>query len=966
MKKLIQVFLWIIFPASISLLNAQLITGKNFKEISDGMNDYYNRVGKNKPGYKQFKRWEWYHSTRQSPDGKLVDNFRMNSAALRAVDNNINLAQANSGAWTSLGPSSVSSTDKGIGRVNRIAFHPTNENILYAATATGGLWITTDGGSNWYSYSEGIPNMTLSGVAVDHTNPNILYILTGDADSYFTGARGQFEYGKASIGVLKSYDGGFTWQQTALQWNETAGVIGYKLMIHPTNSNILFVATNQGIYRTNNGGTSWDSTQTDIYVYDMEFRPGTPSTIYASGKTADSIVVLKSTNTGVSFNQTHAIDRVNDANGNGSANRAALAVSPANSSYVYLLTGPSTAPGQFHGFFRSIDAGESFTLRTSSPNILGRSSLGTDGEDQEGYDLCAVVSPTNINTIACGGIYLWTSTNGGSVFSYEDPSVSSISYYHADIHDLAYHPLNSSRMYMCADGGIYLSVDNGDNWIAINNNLQVTQYYKISINQGTGFGAENIAIGGTQDNGTNKRSSAGGSSYTKISGGDGMDNFIDPDGLSTYVASIQNGEFKNTTNAGSSFGFVCNEETLETELARNIVTRWVTPVAEVAGGTLQFIMGYRPVVKTTVIGSGLYSFAELGWSGLTFVKTARGNANRLYVGDNDYGGYNLVKTTTNGGADWTTVLDQPNTLRMTDLAFAATNGNRIWITYGGYDATKKVIYTADGGTSWTNITGSLPNVPVNCIIYETSSGSNDGIYIGTDIGVFYRNNTLGDWVPFSNGLPVVEVTDLEIHESEGLLRAGTYGRGLWETSLFSACPSTMTLNTSNTRLYMPYSFQVSSGIASTAVHSGTGANVFYKAGSNIVLSPGFQSTGNIFKASIGPCGGGVPSVINKTNSNDTVLNQVNTISHDVVTDEIISAVKSDSQVGFKLEISRPGNYEIKVYDFTNGSYLAETAKLSCSSKGTYSLGIKLSGTTSLIMRADLFRDGQLLHKLSFD
>jgi len=859
---------------STGLLNSQSVTVRNFYEISREQNEYFNRVGKDKPGYKQFKRWEWYYSTRLGGNGQLVDNHQLNQEAVRRMSlsgaGSTGLTNVTTGSWSALGPGFVNSADKGIGRANRIAFHPTNPNILYVAGATGGLWISSDAGANWFSYSEGIPNMSLSGVAVDYTNPNIIYILTGDADAAFSGARGQFAYGKTSTGVLKSYDGGFTWHQTGLQWGETGtgSYLGFKLMMHPTNPQILLVATNDGIFRTTDGGTTWTQSNTGQVFYDMEFQPSNSSVVYASATASDSIRVFKSTNSGQTFTATHAIDRVDDADGNNAANRSALAVSPANSSYVYLLTGPATANGEFHGVFRSVDAGESFTLRTNTPNILGGSSTGSDNNHQERYDLAIAVSPTNISQVACGGIRLWTSTNGGSSFTWQDDNASASSYYHPDIHDLTYHPLNSGILYMCGDGGIYRSTDNGNNWTHVNNNLQLTQYYKIAINPNSGLGSENVMIGGTQDNGTNKRSTGGGGTFSQILGGDGMDCYIDPDNASRYVASVQNGKFYYSTDAGSSFELVCDESSLSATLGITVNSNWVTPVSEITGNSTQFVMGYQPAVLATRINTGVYAFTRIGWSGRSFVKTARGNANRIYVGDNTYGGsqQNLVKTSTDMGSNWSDVYDANHAGRpVTDLAFAPNNGSRMWLTFGGYNATNKVLYSGNGGDnggSWIDITGSLPNVPVNCIVYDPNGTSIDAIYIGTDIGVFYRDNNLGDWIPFSNGLPVVEITDLEIHSTEGLLRAGTYGRGIWETSLYSSCPANINLNTSNTSIYMPYYFQASQSISSTALHFGAGANVYYKAGTELILSPGFIGSaqgGNTFEAAVGPCGGGVPN-----------------------------------------------------------------------------------------------------------
>lgn len=846
-------------------INAQQ-QNENFQETKYRMNNYYKAVGEKAPGYKQWKRWEWYYTTRTGEGGRVVDNQQLNLAALQTMNRSqSNLTEgvtANTGDWSFLGPASVSSSNKGIGRVNRIAFHPTNENIMYVAAATGGLWKTTDGGSNWYSYSEGIPNMSLSGVAVDHTNANILYILTGDADASSSGARGQFMYGKTSTGVLKSFDGGFTWYHTGLRWSETNNMNGFKMLMHPTNANILLVATNKGIYRTSNGGTTWDSTLNSSPFYDIEFHPTNPSIVYASGTKTDSIIVMKSTDAGVSFTQTHAIRRQRNFDDTNVINRSALAVSPANSSYVYLLAGPCTALREFQGFYRSTDVGETFTLRTNTPNILGGSSIGNDARDQHNYDLCVAVSPSNINHVASGGIRLWTSTSGGSSFSFQDDYINSLSYYHVDIHDLSYHPLNSNKLYMCSDGGVYQSVDDGDNWISLSGNLGIAQYYKIAASTGSAFGAENIVIGGTQDNGTNKRGGSGSSTFSQLLGKDGMDCLIDPDNLNSYLASAQNGDMYYSGNAGASFSNLGDTATVGNYLGKTVEGRWLTPVAEISGNNTQYIIGFNPTVLATNVG-GVWVFTELGWSGLSFVKTARGNANRIYVGDNNRSGLNLIKTTSNQGSSWSTVLSESNTTLVTDLTFDPSNGSRIWITYGGYTSAKKVRYSSDGGANWTYINGSLPNVPINCILYDGSSGAAaDALYVGTDIGVFYKDNSLGDWIPFSNSLPVVEVTDLEMHPTLGLLRAGTYGRGIWETSRYSNCVSTINITAANTAVFSPYYFQAAAAITSTARHIGAGANVFYRAGTEITLSPGFETSGsgeNIFNAYIGPCAGGVPT-----------------------------------------------------------------------------------------------------------
>ena len=116
------------------------------------------------------------------------------------------------------------------------------------------------------------------------------------------------------------------------------------------------------------------------------------------------------------------------------------------------------------------------------------------------------------------------------------------------------------------------------------------------------------------------------------------------------------------------------------------------------------------------------------------------------------------------------------------MAVSTNNADRVWVTFSDYNNVHKIYETNDAGTNWTNISGNnLPELPVNCIVYQ--GGANDDLYIGTDIGVYYKDNTMSEWVPFNEGLPNVIVTELEIHYSEGTISAATYGRGVWESPL---------------------------------------------------------------------------------------------------------------------------------------------------------------------------------------
>jgi hypothetical protein len=165
---------------------------------------------------------------------------------------------------------------------------------------------------------------------------------------------------------------------------------------------------------------------------------------------------------------------------------------------------------------------------------------------------------------------------------------------------------------------------------------------------------------------------------------------------------------------------------------------------------------------------------------LRYIAVAPSDPNTIYVATHD-----TIAQTTDGGATWSYVsLGNPDLYGFISyIAVDPTNAQRVYVTLSGYSPGNKVFMSPDGGTTWANYSGTLPNVPANCIVYQ--KGSNEGLYIGTDVGVFYRDATMTDWVPYQTGLPVVVVTELEISYFNNTLWAGTFGRGLWSADLYS-------------------------------------------------------------------------------------------------------------------------------------------------------------------------------------
>jgi hypothetical protein len=191
------------------------------------------------------------------------------------------------------------------------------------------------------------------------------------------------------------------------------------------------------------------------------------------------------------------------------------------------------------------------------------------------------------------------------------------------------------------------------------------------------------------------------------------------------------------------------------------------------------------------------------------------------------------------------------------IAVNPANKNDVCVTISGYNAGQKVYRSINAGTTWFNISFSLPNTPVYSVVFGSNNNNPAGeIYIGTEMGVFYKNDLLPNWVPFSNGLPHVPVTDLQINYVNGTLKAATYGRGIWQTDLFQFCSNVININWGI--FQGQYNFEAAQVInASELIHGGIGTRVTMKAGNKITFKPGFKAShGTYTRAAIGNCGSG--------------------------------------------------------------------------------------------------------------
>ncbi|MES2777835.1 MAG: 3-coathanger stack domain-containing protein [Bacteroidota bacterium] len=795
----------------------------------------------------KWKRWEYFNKTRLKPNGELEDVNAKTFAAFQKTiakygdgrqPTGTNIVESGSNAaWSFIGPFNLQHQGgiyRGLCRIDKIVFHPTDANTIFAGANNGGIWRTQDGGNTWTNLNFYFPLQSASGIAVNPNNPNNIFVLTGDGN-------GGGAVVQNSVGIWVTNDAGGNWFKTNFNSDrQTTAFNGFKLVIMPQLTYIMFAATQSGLYRSQDAGMNWTQVIAAT-IYDVEFDPAQPGRVYASGN--GRFYMSENYGSAGSFsNQT----------GIAGATRIEIGVSPNNPNYVYLLCGPytgGTGSNTFQGLYRSTTGGtsNSFVQRTNTPNILCWATSGikysaNDG-DQSSYDLAIDVSPYNAELVVAGGKNVWRSTTGGTamqnltVFN-EDSGLAK--YIHPDVHEIAFNPLNG-WLYAGTDGGIYRSTNNGVNWTNLTNGIHTTTFYHMA---GAPFDVNRV-IGGTQDNGVKYKSNAG--DFTHITGADGYDGAFGPSAASNIYTTVN----------ASVLRFDINGNTQTNITPANTSFFPVIAADPVTNNTIYLAAGTPGVMKSTN-GGGSWS-QVLNQTVKQSIITCPNNANRVYVC-----GTGSIFRTDNGGTNWTgNLAANPgfiNNGQISDINVCSGNSDYVYVTLGGYTAGQKVMYSNDAGANWFSISSTLPaEVKVNCVVVDQGNNS----YIGTDMGVFYQAVTSNDWTPYYNQMPRVPVTDLAINQGASRIRAATYGHGIWETALFTPCDVNFSLTggIAGTQFY-----QASNILSSTAsIVGGNQTSVTVRAGGEVYLAPDFTVyEGNVFNAILGACNSSpVPGAANR-------------------------------------------------------------------------------------------------------
>ena len=719
----------------------------NFYKIREAFNKYWSaghfdiRGPEERKPWIPFKRWEWFMEPRVYPTGELPSPGILQKT-MKRYRAGLSVQAPQAGNWTQLGPAVIPSNGGGEGRVNVIAFDPSNPATIWAGTASGGLWKSTNSGSSWSTGTDQFGTLGISSIAFDPTNSGTMYVATGDADGLDT----------YSMGVLKSTDGGASWNATGLSWTTSMGYSIYSIIADPADPNILLAAGRQGIFRTSDAGSNWSIVASGNFK-DLEVDPSDPAVWYAARY---SYGIYKSTNTGASFTQ------LTSGLPTSGFYRVAVALAPSQSSTLYALY--VNANSGFYGLYASTNSGANWSLQSNSPQILSWDTSGPN-DGQGFYDLVLQVAPDNPSTVYVGGINLWRSTSGGTSWTWLTNWYTGTPrpYIHADQHAFAFLPGVPSTLFAGNDGGIFLSTNSGASWTDRSAGIAATQFYRL----GGSATNPNRILAGAQDNGTDRYLTG---AWTQVLGGDGMEAIVDYSNENIGYGEYYYGDIYKSMNGGSSF----------TSIAGGIPDTggWVTPFVINPLNPKSLYVAEDGVYKTTNRGSSWTTLkSSLGGTPLVSLTIGVSDTNTLYAATGSH-----VWVSGNGGTVWSEITSGLPTASaaVTYLAADPSNAAIAYATFSGY-GNQKVYRTTNSGSSWTNRSTGLPAIPVNCITINSAVPSQ--LYAGTDAGVYYSENGGSSWNPFSSGLPDVIVNELEIQQSAQKLRAATYGRGLWETPL---------------------------------------------------------------------------------------------------------------------------------------------------------------------------------------
>ena len=691
--------LWLICLGLLLMIEVQAQTPEYFPSLDKAQNifEHEQMLLEWRERNPKARGWKWgarneydrlrrVDSEGKLPDGSIYKDVSENLDKIRSRQRQARIAK--DPEWSPVGPYGTS-TLFGVGRINCIAFHPTDPNTYYLGFGQGGIWKTTNGGKSYIPLGDQLPILRISAIAIDPTNPQVLYISVGDFayvgyDLYTADRKRNTHYG---LGIWKSTDGGITWNQTGLKnsLEELNLSLTKSIWINPLNPKEIVTVGTKGIYKSFDAGSSWQQVSNRICSQLVQ-SPTSPNLLYAAGMYISSIKqgragILRSSNSGNNWEELPTGIPPTQAQ------RVEIAISPVNPGNVYAIS--CNQNNTFEGFYRSANGGGTWEKApVAAKNILG--STPDDDYGQGLYDLTILAHPTDANKVYVGGLVLFESSDRGTswtqCFSYS-------LFVHPDQHQLAYNPLNKTY-YLCNDGGLYTTQQiipslnkNPSNWKLSCDGINATSCYRLGIAPDA-----SQVITGAQDNSTYLSSNSN-ASWQNVFGGDGMEGAF---GGNTIYGSYQYGYILGATkNLQSSF--------LVFPPANNSDRgEWTTPFVYVPKVQKLFIAGGNvhevPVDKDQNSLKALSNFPKSLTSAYSLESSALAVSQtypeHIYVAKRAQPFYNSpaqVYHTTDGGATWENINNNLNYASyITYLTVDDDRPERVWATLSNFIAGEKI------------------------------------------------------------------------------------------------------------------------------------------------------------------------------------------------------------------------------------------------------------------------------------
>lgn len=657
--------------------------------------------------------------------------------------------------------------------IYNVAQSKSNPNVMYVGTETGAIFKSTDKAENWSEVGADVLNYGAPlAIKIDPLNADVVYVLF----TYY---------------LVKSVDGGATWS-VALAFTD-----GRDIEISPVNSNYLYLAGELGLRQSLDGGATWQTKTTDP-VIDIEFKADDPNTIFYAKKNTikNCYVIYKSTDnlqTATEKNTGWYIP----TNGTAQfAEGAKIATTPADPNRVYvLLLGNDinyATDLNFIGIYRSDDAGESWTLPYDgdgdglpdnnpggpySCTHWSMSSFGVCGGtyDQGYYNADIDVSDTNANVLLVGMLNLFKSTDGAKTFKWHGGygcTDCGPGYRHPDIQDIF---VQGSDVWVASDGGLDKYDSNLEFMEAKNKGITTCDFW--GFDQGWN---EDVVVGGRYHNGNMAYvdSYLNGKSLS-LGGGENATGFVNlGDNLVVYHDDIGGRRLPRTLPTSYVEG-APDPEIYPNSWGSRVGSEFVNDPRYY--NTIYFGNGNK-LYKSTDYGQTNTIIKEFGSSThkVTGIEISRTDPQLIFAGHYLGTGVKFWRST-DAGANWTEIMLPISTHR---FSFSLNENNELYLSFDiSGNSTNKVFKSVDLGQNWTNLTSSALN-GLEILDTEVQVGTNGGVYIVAENKVFYRNNSMADWVDYSDGLPVnFRLLESKTFYKKSKLRlAGN--RGVWERDFY--------------------------------------------------------------------------------------------------------------------------------------------------------------------------------------